>query len=196
VTIRLAALALLTTIPACASSGPSVPVTGGASSVGVSAIQPVSVPLETKGKRFAVTLPVEFSPEKVGGVQRDAQGDGLLVTATRAGGYRIQVFYDPDVPVANEQIQEFGGYLVATAPRNLPHLRLGSSGVVSDTSVSIFFVSYMLVDGSAMGTMLIRSLSGSPLRVTIQGPRTPEAEPILAEATKHMMGVLGAADLR
>jgi hypothetical protein len=194
-TLAYRVLILLPLVAGCASSTPPSEIAGRPADTSAPAeLHRVQLPLEVKGTRFVVTFPKEFSRQEVAGDKGDMHGDVLLAAATRPGGYRIQVHYNSDVPVTNGQIQDFGGYLVSTAPRNLPSLRLGSSGVVTDTQVNVFFVSYMLVDGSAMGTMLIRSLSGNPLNVTVQGPQTPDAEPILAAATKHMLEVLSAGE--
>jgi hypothetical protein len=172
---------------ACASSRPPPAVAPSAGSAAV-VPQPFQVPVEARGKRILLTLPEGFTRQPV---EASKLGDILVASATRPGKYQIQIFYDPDVPVTNAQIPEFGGYLVATAGEHLPNFQLGSHGVVSDKPAKVFFVPFVDAKDDAMGAILIRSLAGSPLRVMIVGPRTIDGVRDLPVFMKQMMDTLG-----
>jgi len=173
--------------PAVVAPPPQVPAAPPAGSAAVVA-QPWQIPVEARGKRLLLTLPEGFAREPA---EASKLGDVLVASATRPGKYRIQIFYDPDVPVTNAQIPEFGRYLVATAGQNLPNFQLGSHGVVSDKPAKVFFVPFVDAKDDTMGAILIRSLAGSPLRVMIMGPRTIDGVRDLPAFMKQMMDTLG-----
>src|SRR5262249_37786325 len=113
--------------------------------------------------------------------------------AVHPSGCRVDLYYDSSTPLTNDQIPEFGRHLLAASAEKLPNCRLGSPGVVAEKGVNIFFVSYMLADRTEMGVILIRSLSGSPLRAMVHGPRSPASEPILTASVEHMLRALAVA---
>jgi hypothetical protein len=141
-----------------------------------------------------VSFPPGFKMEVLSQGQHDAADREVhLAAAVHESGCRVDIFFDSSTPLTNDQIPEFGRQLIATSARNLPHMRLGTPGLVTEEGVNLFFVTYMLRDGSEKGTMLIRSFSGSPLRAMVHGPRTPASTPVLMAAREHMMQSLVSA---
>jgi hypothetical protein len=188
---------------ACASSPPPAPVAPPppvvAPSAGADVVaQPGEVPVEARGKRIVLTLPEGFTRDDGGasrlGVEASKLGDVLVASATRPGKFQLQIFYDPDVSVDNAQISQFGGYLVATAGKNLPNFQLGTHGVVTDKPANVFFLTFVDAKDAVMGEILIRSFAGSPLRVMIVGPQTIDGVRVLPVAMRQMVDTLGTGE--